>query len=232
MSRNTADCVAFIGSTGTGKGTAIKQRVAELLAARAGRRLVVWSPLEETDRYGRAFKARVVRNVRELIAALQRGELRVVLMPAEDEKIFRGQFDLFCKIAWKLGDAVVVVDELSTVTTPSYAPRAWKKLSTAGRHHGLTVIGASQRPAQIDKDFLGNCTEIRGYRVNYDEDQKALARVMGESPETFRSLLDLHYVHRYIRELRNVRGVQALPGGLARPAQKNIPASPVAAPGR
>jgi len=69
----------------------------------------------------------------------------------------------------------VLVEELSQVTMASWSPPAWRKLSTAGRHKGMKLIGTAQRPASIDKDFLGNCTEIRCYRVNYDNDAKVMA---------------------------------------------------------
>ena len=49
-----------------------------------------------------------------------------------------------------------------------------------GRHKGLKVIGASQRPASIDKDFLGNCMAIHIGRLAYAEDVRAVAKGIGQ----------------------------------------------------
>jgi hypothetical protein len=105
----------------------------------------------------------------------------------------------------------VLVEELSRVTMPSWSPPAWRNLSTAGRHQGLKLIGTSQRPASIDKDFLGNCTEIRCYRVNYDRDAKVMADALGLQTEyaegksgtkaikpmqQLRTLQKFHFIHK------------------------------------
>jgi hypothetical protein len=113
------------------------------------------------------------------VGAVQAGRKAIVYVPSGDDKAVKRQFDFFCRIVWELVGATVLVEELSRVTMPSWSPPAWRNLSTAGRHQGLTIIGVSQRPAQIDKDFLGNCTEVRCYRVNYDNDAKVMADTLG-----------------------------------------------------
>lgn len=211
MSGNVCDCTGAIGASGTGKGLFVTARVTEILA-RERRPLLVWSALEETDCYGKKFNAPIVRSIPELVKRLKARAPAVVFVPAGNPKLMAGQFDLFCRCVWHTPKAVALIEELSRVTQPSYAPQAWQNLSTAGRHRGLTVIATAQRPAQIDKDFLGNCTEVRAYRVNYENDAKALASIMREQPERFLDLPDRHYVHRWIRERRNETGVQPLPG--------------------
>lgn len=175
---NKAKIHAVIGASGTGKSSYIKK---ELL--RQYDRLLVWSPLEDTDQYGQFCGGVVVRKVTELVARIKAGDRAIVYYPLGDHKAIKTQFDFFCRVVWECTNAHVLVEELSQVTMPSWAPPAWKKLSTAGRHRGLTIIGVSQRPANIDKDFLGNCSEIRCYRVNYDADAKVMADALGLQDE-------------------------------------------------
>lgn len=209
MTHNVADCIGAIGASGTGKGLFVTARVMPLL----GRRLVlVWSPLEATDRYAQKFGGALARSIPQLVERVRAKPRAVVFVPDAKPKTMAGQFDLFCRLAWHSPRCVALIEELSRVTTPGWAPQAWQNLSTAGRHQGLTVIATAQRPAQIDKDFLGNCTEVRAYRVNYDNDARALASIMRERPEFFLELPDRHYLHRWIRERRNEQGVQPLPG--------------------
>jgi len=161
---------AVIGATGVGKSSFIKGE-----KLRKYDRLLVWSPLEETDDYQSFCGGEVTDRVSEFVQAVKGGVKSVIFVPSGKDSLIKAQFDHFCRVAWLLPGSHVLVEELSGVTMPSYAPPAWKKLSTAGRHKGLTIIGASQRPAHIDKDFLGNCSEIRCYRVNYDADAKVMA---------------------------------------------------------
>jgi hypothetical protein len=175
---NDAKIIAVIGASGVGKSSYIK---ADLLkpAMRNSAGLLIWSPLEKTDNYAGFCRGVVVSKISDLVAQVKAGRRAVVYMPQGDDKAVKKQFDLFCRIAWELVGWTILVEELSRVTMPSWSPPAWRNLSTAGRHQGLTLIGVSQRPAQIDKDFLGNCTEIRCYRVNYDNDAKVMADALG-----------------------------------------------------
>lgn len=207
--KNKAQIVAVIGASGTGKSSYIK---GELL--KNYRRLLVWSPLEKTDNYAAFCGGTVVTGkISELVAQIKAGTKAIIYVPTGKDSDVKKQFDLFCRCVWEIEGAHVLVEELSRVTMASWAPPAWKNLSTAGRHQGLTIIGTSQRPANIDKDFLGNCTEIRCYRVNYDTDAKVMADSLGmrmeyyEDPATgktvrqkpmdaLRTLPNFHYFHK------------------------------------
>ena len=216
---NVCDCVGVIGASGTGKGVFIAERLAPFLGQRP---VTVWSPLEATDRYARKFGGVIVRSIPKLIDQVKARARAAVFVPDDTgrvvefkgkrRRLFNVQFDLFCMVAWNTPRGVVLVEELSRVTSPSYAPEPWANLSTAGRHRGLTVYGAAQFPAQIDKSFLGSCTEIRAYRVNEEAHARTMAGKMRAPWELFLELPDLHYLHRWVRELRWERGVQAIPG--------------------
>ncbi|SFU99596.1 hypothetical protein [Pseudoduganella namucuonensis] len=207
--RNKADIVAVIGASGTGKSSYIKGELLKKFP-----RLLVWSPLEETDDYAGFSGGVVVRGkISELVAQVQAGTKAIVYVPTGDAAAVKLQFDRFCRIAWEMEPATkLLVEELSGVTMPSWSPPAWRKLSTAGRHRGLTIIGVAQRPANIDKDFMGNCTEVRCYRVNYDNDAKVMADVLrlqtayatGDTGKTvakkgmdqLRELPNFHFFHK------------------------------------
>lgn len=205
MSKNSAHIIAVIGASGTGKSSHIKGDLLKKL-----KRLLVWSPLERTDNYGQFLGGVVVSGkVSKVVEAIKAGEKRIVYVPVGNDAAVKKQFDFFCRVAWELEGWGLLIEELSRVTMPSWAPPAWKNLSTAGRHQGLTIIGTSQRPAQIDKDFLGNCTEIRCYRVNYDADAKVMADALGlqtvyegdrarpiKPMQQIRTLPNFHFFHK------------------------------------
>lgn len=202
---NSADIICVVGASGNGKGLYVKER----LRRARGKPILVWSILEKTDRYAEVIGGVTVDSIAKLVEAIKAGKRRIVFLPNRAD--VKAQFDRFCRVAWELPGWIVVVEELSRVTKASWAPPAWKDLSTAGRHQGLTIIGTAQRPAQIDKDFFGNCTEIRCYAVGYISD----AKVMGDTLFIdYREILDLpkfHYLHRDVGAKKNVRGVVKVP---------------------
>ena len=219
---NDAKIYGIVGKSGSGKGLCVKW---EIIKPWRGP-ILVWSPLEDSDNYTDVIKGVVCTTIAQVVSAIQRGHKRVVLragegVPRSDdgklpkgmthEKAFKEQFDRFCRIAWELPGWMCVVEELSQVTTASWAPRAWKKISTAGRHRGLTVVGVCQRPAQVDKDFFGNCTIIRCYKVGYMTDAKSMADVLFCKPEEILKLERFHFIERDVDNNKNRTGIAKIP---------------------
>lgn len=202
--QNSADIIGVVGASGMGKGLYVKSLLRKLPRSRA---IVVWSPLEETDDYAAVIGGQRVTSITALVDAIQAKKRRLVYVPPNDAKAMKTQFDRFCRIVWELKGWAVVVEELSRVTSPSWAPPAWKNLSTAGRHRGLTIIAAAQRPAQVDKDFFGNCTEIRTYAVGYKVDAQAMADTMFLDYREVLALPKFHYIHRDKAAGTNTPGV-------------------------
>ena len=159
---------AYIGATGSGKGVSINRRLAELNPPR----LLIWDPRGE---YGKHAKAVSLTAAVRTIAAGGAFRLRVVhdgRTPPADA------FGLVCKLAFEAGDLVLLAEELSDVTTASHAPPPWRRCLTQGRHQSMHIIGAAQRPALIDKTFLGSCTYIRCFTLRYEADRKAMAAAL------------------------------------------------------
>lgn len=58
----------------------------------------------------------------------------------------------------------------------------------------MRIIGTSQRPAHIDKDFLGNATTIRTGMLGYPQDIKAVADAMRIKPVDIELLKPLEFI--------------------------------------
>lgn len=202
-SQNEARIIAVLGASGTGKGRYVKT---ELLPLFPNVPVIVWSPLEVSDNYAGILKVKATKKLSDVIDSWNVGRSAVFIPPDKPKEVAES-FSMFCRAVWHMKGAVVLVEELSRVTSPSYAPPGWRNLSTAGRHQGITLIGTGQRPAQIDKDFMGNATEIRCFRVNYENDARVMSGVLREPWPEMMSLANFHYIHRNLSLRENTRGV-------------------------
>jgi DNA helicase HerA-like ATPase len=162
---NVADVRAVLGSTGTGKSHYVKAQMGK------ARRLLVWDIEDEYD-----LPALPLSAIAAHLVGRKPGRYKFVC--SGDAGTRARQFDLFCRLAFELGNVLVVVEELRFVTLASRAPEGWAMLTLRGRKRGIKIIGTSQRPAQIDKDFLGNCNYVRCGALEYPEDRKAVAPVL------------------------------------------------------
>lgn len=93
-------------------------------------------------------------------------------------------------------DECFIVDGLHTVTRPSFAVDGWSELLMMGRGFGTELYGMSQRPASMDKDFLGNGSAVWTGRLAYDEDAKAVANTLRVSPAEILDLPGYQFIQR------------------------------------
>lgn len=200
---NSADVVAVIGATGSGKGIYIKK----YWLKKSDKRLLIWDYMRE---YG-PFVGLATEQLAPVIASVKGKQFKTAFQPSFDDKTRKQQFDIFCKAAVHAGNVALIVEELSFVTSPSFAPAGWKMVSSVGRHKGLRVVGASQRPAQVDKAFWSNCTEIHCGFLNYEADQKVMAQVLGVTIDEVKSLKPLEYIHKNVRTKEIKRGFVKVP---------------------
>lgn len=171
-----ADIRAVLGASGTGKSHYVKASIAK------DRRLLVWDIEDEYPH----LPALPLSELPQAFAG--RKPIKARFICASDAGTRARQFDLFCKIAFACGNLRLVVEELRFVTTASRAPDGWAAITLRGRKRGIRTIGTSQRPAQIDKDFLGNCNLIRCGALEYPEDRKAVAPILRASLEEIAAL--------------------------------------------
>lgn len=178
-----ADVRAFVGATGSGKGVGIREHIK---AEKPGR-LIVFDPMHEYDDL-----AKPVKTVGQVIAAMKRAQFKVVWQPDDEtdfeSKAFKAQFALFCRAAFLVGDLFMLVEELELVTRPTWAPAAWRNCTKRGRHVGLHIMAATQRPADADKAFWSSCTYIRCHALRETGDGERMAKVLKVPYEQIDSL--------------------------------------------
>lgn len=191
MSKNAASITAVMGASGSGKSAWLKQQLAKWKP----RRLMVWDPMDEYGHLaGRLSTLAPV--IDQLKLAGKRGGFVLVFDPSHDEKRRLDQFNVWCLAALAAGELTFIAEELRFVTRPGWAPTGWAKVTMTGRHKGLRVIGTSQRPASIDKDFFGNCTVIHTGRLAYPDDVRTVARAMNVPEADLAALQPLQWMQK------------------------------------
>jgi hypothetical protein len=201
---------AALGARGTGKSAWVKRELAKLKP----RRLAVWDFMREYSG-GTADLAAAIR-------AMAAGSFNVVFTPSHDDapidiagrriSVSAWQFELFCTAVYEARNTVAIVEELAFVTRASHAPGPWRRLSLLGRHQGVSIIGTSQRPASIDKDFLGNCDLVHCGRLAHPRDAANVAPVLGVDADELLRLADLAFVERRAGAQDCTRGVLSFNG--------------------
>lgn len=198
-----ADINGIIGASGSGKTSYVMKEIRR----KKPRRLMVWDTKGEFAREGYGVEVRTLDEVFKILkAAGAKGGFKICYRPRGDSADMKRQFNLICLAVFYAKDVTFVAEELSDVTTASHAPEGWRKVTTQGRTEGVRIYGLSQSPAQIDKDFFGNCSLVRTGRLNFDSHIKAMANCMSASPDVIRNLLAGEYIQRDMLTGKVTRG--------------------------
>lgn len=197
-SHNQASIGGIFGASGSGKSSLQKLELIELQPAR----LAVWDPKREYRRFGipiedLASMAKIVRRA---------GPFRLVFHPKRTRKAMKEQFNGFCTLLDRCADPELggsplwcVADELADVTEPNWAPEGWERLTRQGRHAGITIRGLTQRPAEIDKSFYGNLTDIAVFRQNAEGDVDRLAKILRVDRAAVGEMKQLEWIERNLQ---------------------------------
>jgi hypothetical protein len=213
-----AEIWGVMAASGSGKGVWLKQQLFERKPAR----LVIWDFKNEYGPFGKLIPS--LGQVRKLmIAAGDSGPLAIRYKPQSfDMKAMRAEFEALCTLVQAWENCWFLAEELSNVTMPSWAPPAWRMMTTGGRHEGITIIGVSQNPALIDKTFLSNCTLIHVGQLHEHAHRNAVEKSMDIAPGALADLVQFQFVQKHRKTGEFATGVVRIKGVKA-PATPSVP---------
>jgi hypothetical protein len=198
--QNDANIWAFIAQSGQGKGVLMKAALRRLKP----KRLLILDTKDENGEF-----AEMVTSLSALKRATFNKSFAVrYQLRADTTKNRRAEFEEVCRMVSQAGNTAYLIEELGRYTTASYAPPAWADCCNDGRHDGLHLIAASQFPAQLDKSFLGNATEVWCGYLGEEEHRKVMARKMNIPPDQIEALRKFQFLH-FDRDARKVTPVVA-----------------------
>lgn len=178
------DSVVFAtGARGSGKTSWLKQY------ARGFGRVLVWSPVEESDRYADQLGVAPAICLADFLFIAQTGRgVYAPPIPTPD------LFDVWAKIVYHVGDCLALVDELADVTPIGKAVGWWGALLRKGRHRRISIAAGAQRPAEIDKTIIGNSTRLVVFRLARVTDRRLMADEVGVDRDVLDALRPLQFL--------------------------------------
>jgi hypothetical protein len=219
---NEAKIWGVLAASGSGKGLWIN----DFLRREKPQRLVVWDYKNE---YGE-HAPRLVSSLEAVrLAMIKAGagplRLRYKCKPGTSTKQTQAEFEGLCRLVQAWQKCVFLAEELSNVTTPSWAPAAWREMTTGGRHEQVHIIGVAQNPALIDKTFLSNCTLIHVGPLREHRHRQAVSRSMDVPLEKITALVKFQWIERNY-DTKEITEGWILPPGMTKPPQNNAENAP------
>ena len=217
-----SDVLFCCGAPESGKSHRIKLE----LEQRAPDRLVVIDPDGEYPDWGYLHTDPL-----DVARAMCYATFRTRFKPSPARASAERQFDLICRLVrWqtdpesgmgspaRLAPVCLVVDELADFVGSSFreTPESWQWVIRRGRKYGVSVLAASQRPAQIDKTITDLCSCIRVGRLGNAASVAWCADALDVPKDELRALVGIQFIERDKRTGVITRGPSSTPGDRAR----------------
>lgn len=188
---STAKRIAAFGRSGSGKST-----IMDTIAA-PSQRLIVFDFLPTGAKRARSLRlthARTLKEVRAIMAKSYARGFRIWYQPPIDDQAqaLHELSALIWQVQERVGDPyphiTLYVDEMSDCFPVYNLPvgqRGFYRLCKAGRHMGVNLLGASQRPAQVNTEFRGNLNACYLFSLIGEADHKAAMALGGRRARDF-----------------------------------------------
>lgn len=164
--------VAFAGKTGSGKTFSARYLLTRI------KRLIVIDPKMQLVGE-KAWKLEAP--TKEAIKALREGEYaRVVYWqpPAIDSDGFP-VWDAIFEFAWEIGDVVIYIDEMYSVSKNGRLSYPLRRLYTQGRTQGVGVWASTQRPSWVPMEMFSEAEWSFIFTLRIEADRKKVAQSLG-----------------------------------------------------
>lgn len=144
----------------------------------------------------------VARNVKDFIDLLEIGDN--IRIPRDSEISFQQA----CRIISEgVYNYYFIIDEFHTLYEHHMRFQAenpdFKKLVLLGRHSGIGLVIISQRPTDIPKYVLSQCTILYSFYIYHKDDLKFISHVVN-NPEMFQALQSYEYYQIHFMSPVNV----------------------------
>lgn len=201
------DCILVMGMRGCGKSYLAKK-----LQTAWPRRIIIDSLFEYSDQKGRPIfpGAVIVDNFgdfQKLIMDLEKKKSKkfIIIYQAHPETEDGSyEFRQICDLAYYLGNLQLVVEEVQLHATTHQLPRELKNLCLTGRHNNISLLFTSQRPGEINKTILSQCSHIFCGRIIEGNDLKYISNFLNESADRLSSLPDRKFLWRNPENIKEI----------------------------
>lgn len=196
--KSNAGRVGVWGASGSGKSSYVKLRL------RGKSRVVVFDPLGEYSSVGFRPCNSVAAVQRAMVETWPNFRLSLVPTGGGEARKLSKLADFLLAVqepyrtSGKGAPLTLVVEEMNTcfpVSGGAANAPFFADICSRGRHYGIEVFGVSQRIAEVDMRFRGNCNETVVFRQKGPRDTRAAAAELGCEPGRVSVLENLHYLH-------------------------------------
>lgn len=104
-------------------------------------------------------------------------------------------FNEILRIAFYFKDVQIVIEEVQLYSTPHSLPHWLKQNLLIGRHHDISILFTTQRPGQLNKTCLSQCSHIFCGQIVEGNDLRYISSFLNQDANQLSSLPDRKFLY-------------------------------------
>lgn len=185
---NYTDCILIMGRRGCGKSFLAK-KVQELFP----RKIVIDSLNEYTE-------GNIVSNfdqfTQKLLEFKERDSFTLVYQFSPESPVSDEEFNQIMRVSYYFENVQVVIEEIQLYSSPHYLPHWLKNSLLTGRHKGMSLLFTTQRPGELNKTILSQCSHIFCGQIIEGNDLRYISSFLNEDAERLSSIPKRKFLYR------------------------------------
>ena len=177
MFRST-DVILALGRRGCGKSFLAKN------IQKIHPRRIIFDTVNE---YSKDSNNSVVYNFNEFADAIlrneDRNEFEIIFQFDPEEDNPELIFDQALKVLYYRRDVLIVIEEVQTFSSPHYLGKWLRNCLLKGRHQNLALLFTTQRPGELHKTILSQCSHIFAGQIHETNDLNYISKFIGVNSE-------------------------------------------------
>lgn len=186
------DCILIMGRRGCGKSYLAK-RIQSIFP----RRVII----DTLNEYKSENGAEVVGNFsdfsKKLIEYKEKNKSEFVLIfqfPVESE-LMESEFNQIMRLCYYFRNIQIVIEEVQLHCNTQWLPHWLKKNLLIGRHQELSLLFTSQRPGEVNKTIVSQCSHILCGNLIDGNDLKYVSNFLNQNSDKLVNLPDRRFLY-------------------------------------
>jgi hypothetical protein len=196
----STDCILIMGRRGCGKSYLCKK-----IQSVWPRRIIIDSLSEYTE-------GDIVFNFFEFTEKLKYykanniSQFEIVYQFDPENELSEEEFNQIMRVSYYFGNVQVVIEECQLYSNPHKMPKWLKNSLLTGRHQNMSLLFTTQRPAELHKTILSQCTHIFCGQILEGNDLRYLSSFLGRESDKLPTLPErnfLYFTDKGVRQVTN-----------------------------
>lgn len=173
----STDCVLVMGRRGCGKSYLAKN-----IQSIWPKKIII----DTLNEYGDGELAHSFHEYCDILARLDRekqNQFTVVYKFDPESNLSAREFEEILRLAYYFGNLQIVIEEVQLYSSPHMMPHWLKQCLLIGRHQNLSLMFTTQRPGELNKTILSQCTHIFCGQIIEKNDLRYISTLLPESDD-------------------------------------------------